>query len=99
MNRTLTIMASLAVAFIASTASADTHLWVTTEGAGLELTSEGHRSPPPPPRHNHSHHHSHNHHGYCKACKKHYKKMIKQAKKHHKEARKAAKKHKKNHHR
>lgn len=95
MNRTLTIMASLAVAFIASTASADTHLWVTTEGAGLELTSEGHRSPPPPPRH----HHSHNHHGYCKACKKHYKKMIKQAKKHHKEARKAAKKHKKNHHR
>lgn len=95
MNRTLTIMASLAVAFIASTASADTHLWVTTEGAGLELTSEGHRSPPPPPRHNHSH----NHHGYCKACKKHYKKMMKQAKKHHKEARKAAKKHKKNHHR
>ncbi|MDE7440730.1 MAG: hypothetical protein K2M69_01005 [Muribaculaceae bacterium] len=95
MNRTLTIMASLAVAFIASTASADTHLWVTTEGAGLELTSEGHRSPPPPPRH----HHSHNHHGYCKACKKHYKKMMKQAKKHHKEARKAAKKHKKNHHR
>lgn len=95
MNRTLTIMASLAVAFIASTASADTHLWVTTEGAGLELTSEGHRSPPPPPRH----HHSHNHHGYCKACKKHYKKMMKKAKKHHKEARKAAKKHKKNHHR
>lgn len=94
MKRTLTIMASLAVAFIASIASADTHLWLTTEGAGIELTSEGHRPPPPPPAH-----HRHNHSGYCKLCKKHYKKMVKDAKKHHKEARKAAKKHHKRHHR
>lgn len=93
MKRTLTIIASLAVAFIASTASADTHLWLTTEGAGIEVSSsEGHRPPPPPPHHRH-----HHHNGYCKVCKKHYKEMKKAAKKHHKEMRKAAKKHHKHH--
>ncbi|MDE5807068.1 MAG: hypothetical protein K2H76_03060, partial [Muribaculaceae bacterium] len=67
MKRMLTIMASLAVAFIASTAYADTHLWLTTEGVGIEVsTDNGHR--PPPPHHRHAYHN-----GYCKICKKHYK--------------------------
>lgn len=93
MKRSLTILAAVAVAFASFTASADTHLWLTTEGAGIEMTSEGHRPPPPPP-----HHKGHNHRGYCKVCKKHYKKMVKKAKKHQKKARKAQKHHNKKNH-
>ena len=96
MKRTLTIMASLAVAFIASTAAADTHLWLTTEGAGIEVSSSGHRPPPPPPHRMHYHHHGVKH---CKVCKKHNKEMKKLAKKHHKEMKKMHKKHNRHHHR
>ena len=93
MKRMLTIIASLAVAFIASTAVADTNLWITTEGAGIEVsTGNTHRVPPP----YHHHHHSY-HNGYCKVCKKRYKDMKKAAKKHHKEMKKAAKRHHKHH--
>lgn len=95
MKRMLTIIASLTVAFIALTASADTNLWITTEGAGIEVsTGHHHPTPPPPPHHRHSYHN-----GHCKICKKHYKEMRKAEKRHHKEMRKINKNHRKHHHR
>ncbi len=91
MKHTASLLAALAIAFISSSASADTHLWVTTEGSGIEITTDGHLPgpPPPPPLFGDGHHHHHHHGGYCKVCKKHYKKMMKHAEKQHKKARKA----------
>ncbi len=96
MNRMLSILGGLAISAVVFTASADTHLWLTTEGAGIEVSSESNHHAPPPPPHRH-----HNHKGYCKVCKKnykkHYKQMKKAAKKHRKEMKKAQKKHHKHH--
>lgn len=85
-------MVAVALSMMAVPVSADTHLWITTEGSGLEITSGGNMLyPPPPPPHHHYIHHvpqpefkmPHDHHG-CKKCLKAYKKMHKQAVKHHK---------------
>lgn len=95
MKRLSIILATIAVTFSLATVSADTHLWLTTEGSGVEVTTgDSHRLPPPPP-----HRHGHHHYKQCKICKKHYKEMRKAAKKHDKEMRKAYKKHNKHHRR
>ena len=98
MKRTLTLLlVSVGLAFFGFTSSADTHLWLTTEGSGIEVTTNDYRPSPPPPPPNH-HRHTHKP-GYCKICKKHYKEMKKQAKKHHKDMQKHHKhnKHNKQH--
>lgn len=91
----LTIVATLAMGITAITASADTHLWVTTEGAGFEMsTHDGHLPPPPPPPACYGHHHG----KHCKECKKYEKERKKAEKRYHKEMKKDRKKHHRPHH-
>ncbi len=93
MKRTLTILAAIAVAFSMATASADTHLWLTTEGAGIAVSSHDRPGTPPPPpcRHHHNKY-------TCKECRKIEKQHRKEVKKMEKERRKALKKAHKDHH-
>lgn len=88
MRRTTIFLATVALAMSMMTASADTHLWVTTEGAGLEVTTPGYEHPAPPPPPYGPHHHHHHKSCRCNICKKHHKQMHKDAKKFHKDDRK-----------
>lgn len=87
MKRTVAILTLVFAGLGLSSASADTHLWLTTEGAGLEMTTGHELPPPPPPPHRHHHHH---HHGMSakemrKLEKKRKKEMKKAAKRRHRE--------------
>lgn len=86
MKRCLVILVSLALLLSFMKASADTQVWLTTEGAGIVYTSDGPTVMPPPPP------------GYSakewqKMQKRHNKEMLKMEKKHRKEMKKAAKRH------
>lgn len=92
MKRTLSILFFVLFGFVGS-AIADTHLWITTEGVGIEYSSEGVIPGPPPPPPPHRHHHCHNGKKYRKMKKKNEKKMRKMYKGHDKVMNKTHKHH------
>ncbi|MDE6558908.1 MAG: hypothetical protein K2K29_03370 [Muribaculaceae bacterium] len=93
-----TILVSLTLGLLSATAFADTHLWITSNGSGIEISDHGRHSSPPPPGMNpippHHHHNPHDGH-VCKVCKKYYKDLQKAKNKYYKEMHKAQKHHKK----
>ncbi|MDE7414526.1 MAG: hypothetical protein K2N05_12175 [Muribaculaceae bacterium] len=92
MKHALTFILSAVIAFASSTAMADTSLWITTEGAGIEVSTSNHHHSPPP-------RHLHSHGRYCKKCAKKYRKDIrKMEKRHNKEMKKYRKEIKNRHH-
>lgn len=75
-------LALLIAAPTLTAAEPDIHLWMTTEGAGISLSTPDryYVPPPPPPRHHYRHYPRHSR----KAAKKYYKKMRKAEKKYRK---------------
>lgn len=71
----------IAAPTVTAAAEPDIHLWMTTEGAGISLSTPGYYAPPP--HHYYRHHPRHSR----KAAKKYYKKMRKAEKKYRKASR------------
>lgn len=80
MKRIISIIAAILLFAAPMAVAQNYNVWITSEGAGLQISGgSGYRCPPPPPRYDRHHH-------------KNYKKHHKKIKKREKELRKARKK-------
>lgn len=96
MKRILTLLAGVILLSAPMTMGQNYNVWITTEGSGISVSSDGYPYCANYPTHcNHYRHHNPH---KCKYCKKQMREYKKAQKKYYKERQKAEKKKRRSHH-